>query len=487
MPKRALAALPLHISESPGGVIERLARALRQCILDRQLGPSSPLPASRALAAQLRVSRSTVVAAYEQLLAEGYLYARSGAGTYVSADLPLAPIRAVANKAPAIPNTSAAPLLSEHALQALRLAPRWTQFEQQPFAIGCTWMDATLRTRLGQAFANAAQQPLGYGNPQGELALREALASYLGASRGVRCQAAQIVLTSGAQSAVRLALRVLLDPGSEVLIEDPCYALTPVLLADARLLARPIAVDAQGIDIERAERAWPKAAAAIVTPSHQYPLGVTLALSRRLELLNWAERRSAWIIEDDYDSEFRYTGAPITALQGLDSAGRVLYVGTLSKSMFAAMRLGYLVVPEPLRAACVASLSLSERAPASLVQLAVAEFINDGSFASHLRRARARYKSARSLLLSALHKRIPGKFEVLSPAQGMHLSIRLQHHNDCTLAKSLAAAGIMARPLSTLYQAEPAIHGLALGFTGFTDLALLHAVDVLANVLGDDV
>lgn len=485
MSKRAVAALPLHLPQAPGGLIERVTRALRQCILARQLAPGSALPASRTLAAQLGVSRSSVVAAYEQLLAEGFLYARSGAGTFVSADLPSAPIGAAAYKTAPVPKLNF-PLLSQHALQALALAPRWTSLEQRPFAIGCTWMDAKLRTRFGQALANAAQQPLGYSNPQGELALREALAGYLGASRGVRCEAEHIVLTSGAQSAVRLALRVLLNPGSEVLIEDPCYGLTPVLLADAGLLTRPVAVDAHGLDIESAARAWPKAVAAVVTPSHQYPLGVTLALARRLELLNWAERRSAWIIEDDYDSEFRYAGAPITALQGLDNAGRVLYVGTLSKSMFAGLRLGYLVVPKSLRAACVASLALSERAPASLVQLAVAEFINDGSFASHLRRARARYKSARALLLSALEKRIPGKFDVLSPAQGMHLSIRLPQNNDRALTERLASAGIMTRPLSTLYHAAPAIHGLALGFTGFSDLALLDAVEVLAKVLGNE-
>jgi GntR family transcriptional regulator/MocR family aminotransferase len=469
--------------ESATPLFRQIQAQIRAAVLSRALRPGTRLPSTRALASQLGVARSSVIAAYAELLVEGYLRGRVGSGTYVASDLPEPPAgagrRARGGATRRIP-------LSARARAYEAAVDDHGAGEERPFQLGRSRVDArTLRAwrRIsGRALRDLGPLHLGYTDPRGLPELRQTICEYLRAARAVRCEPEQILVTAGTQHALDLAIRVLLEPGDAVWVEDPGYPMTWAAFAAAGLRPRPIPVDAQGLRVRAGARAAPKARAVYVTPSHQYPTGVVLSMARRLELLAWAREHGAWIFEDDYDSEFRYAGRPLASLQGLDDAERVLYVGTLNKVLFPGLRIGYLVVPQPLLRAFVGARHLQDRQPPSLLQVAVAEFMAQGHFASHVRRMRLAYREQRDAVVSGLAKHGGGHLRVRAPDQGMRLVAELADGlSDVAIEAAARRAGVIVRATSGLYRAAPPRPGLLLGFTGHP---LETAVPALARLCG---
>ncbi len=466
---------------SAAPLFRQVYSAISSSIVDGRLRAGAKLPASRELAERLGLSRTVVVAAYEQLLAEGYVAGRIGSGTYVASDLP--------DRAGGRGSIGKTRRTARYG--APRLAGKvdvTLQSDDRPFNLGRTLIDqrtADQWRRLSARTLRAMPKShLGYGDPRGSAELRGAIAAYLAGARGVRCDAEQIIVTSGTQHALDLVVRVLLPAGSEAWVEDPGYPLTREVLAAGGVATRPVRVDAQGIDVAAGIAAAPRARAAFITPSHQFPTGVVLSMARRLDLIAWASASGAWIVEDDYASEFRYGGRPLAALQGLDAAQRTLYVGTLNKALFPGLRSGYLVVPERLLPGFVAARYVMDRQPPALQQEVLAEFIAEGHLASHIRRMRALYRDQRDRLVATLRRRAGDKLEVEPPDQGMHLVAYLrQGLSDTAVERAALADGVVVRALSRLHVRARPRQGLLLGFSGYPAAAIAGAAGRLAAVL----
>jgi GntR family transcriptional regulator/MocR family aminotransferase len=449
----------------------------RAAILSRALRPGSKLPSTRELAAQLAISRTAVVSAYEQLLAEGYTMGRKGAGTFISSDLPEPFTR---NRGRRI-EPARAPLAGSFVDVTM-------QDDDRPFNLGRTLIDARSlelwRKASARIFRRLDASHLGYGDPRGGIELRKAICDYLQAARAVKCDPEQIVVTAGTQQAVDIVIRVLRGP-QKVWVEDPGYPLTRRALHAAGAKLCPVPVDEQGIDVRAGIRLAPDARAAFVTPSHQFPTGVALSMARRLELLAWARGSGAWIIEDDYASEFRYGGRPLASLQGLDEAERVIYIGTLNKALFPGLRLGYAVVPRPLLREFVTNRYLMDRQPSTLCQAVVTEFMQQGHFAGHIRRMRVLYREQRDALVSALGRRLGDRLTVEAPDQGMHLvAYTSKGLLDTALERSAREAGVIVRATSRMYLKAPPRSGLMLGFSGYPRRTIDTAVARLSKALG---
>jgi GntR family transcriptional regulator/MocR family aminotransferase len=480
-----LAAAPLD-RDSATPLFRQLYDHLKEAILAGTLGPAARLPATRELGRMLAVSRQTVLAAYDQLTAEGYLRGEVGKGTFVSESLPAsapgpapALLRPLSARGTAMAGAMARVRHHEGPLRAFR--PSMPGLDLFPFEI---WR------RLEARHWRRSIDRLGYSDGAGYAPLRELLCAYLKASRGVRCTPAQIVITSGSQQALYLLAQLLLEPGEGAWIESPGYqgAAAPFAVAGARVC--PVPVDAEGMDLAYAARHHPDARLAFVTPSHQLPLGVTMSLPRRLALLQWAAERRAWIVEDDYDSEYRYTGPPLASLQSLDRHGCVIYVGTLSKVLFPGLRLGYVVAPEPLAAALARAKAVVDRHSPIVAQAVLADFIGEGHFARHIRRTREAYGERRAALLEALDARLNGRI-VCGPADaGLDLCVHFAGGQDeIEAVRRAQAAGIDVRPLS--YYANPAAPpacsvapGLLLGFSAFRPDQIRAGVLGLEQALG---
>jgi GntR family transcriptional regulator / MocR family aminotransferase len=462
----------------------QIYEGFREAILAGRLGAGQRLPSTRGLADELRISRLPVLTAFEQLLAEGYFESRTGAGTFVARSLadprPAVPGGRAAGRTPPGPRTVAAnpglPLgRQEPWLQgwgAFRVSQ--TDVDHFPLQI---W--SGLVARHGR---NPRASQLLSGDSRGDRRFRETLAAYLGTSRGVRCEAGQILVTSGSQQALALAARVLLDPGDEVWVEEPGYpgARDALATAGARLI--PVPIDEEGLDVAAGAARSPRARAVYVTPSHQYPLGMTLTASRRLQLLDWAQRSGAWILEDDYDSEYRYESQPIAALQGLDRDARVIYTGTFSKVLFPALRVGYLVVPGDLVDRFAAMRAALDDFPATLYQAVLTDFLAEGHFARHLRRMRSLYRERRGALVEALRSELG--LQVLGEKAGMHLTALLDPGtDDRRLSEQAAAQGLWAMPLSACHLGEPSRPGLVLGYGGTGVSEILEGVRRLGRVM----
>jgi GntR family transcriptional regulator/MocR family aminotransferase len=325
----------------------------------------------------------------------------------------------------------------------------------------------------------------GYSCPQGSEALRQEIARYVGVSRGVRCTSDDVVVVAGSQQAIDLASKVLLDTGDPVWVEDPGYQPTRLSLATAGMKVHHIPVDEQGMQVEVGIASCPDARAAFVTPSHQYPLGVSLSMERRLQLLEWAQRQRSWIVEDDYDSEFRYSGPALPALQGLDENRRVVYVGTFSKVLQPGLRYGYLIVPPQLSKAFQVARFLADRHSPLFLEHVLTDFIRQGHFVSNFMRMKSNYKGMLDTLVRLLKTRAGRFLDVVRPNQGLHLIAYLKHGlPDTLVAVELAKAGVVVRPISRLYANQASARsGLMLGFAGFTEARLATAVDRLAAVL----
>lgn len=480
----------------PIPLVKQLYDRVRDEILSGQLPPGTRLPSTRALAAELGVSRGTTVLAYEQLQLEGYLVSKVGQGTIVSPQLPVAPAPDAASPGDAPGAASGAnhptpaPRLAAH-LHRLRSVPNLPGVEGvvqtafRPAAPALDQFPYAIWARLVARHARRSLPDLAfYQPPAGFQPLREAIAVQLGISRGVRCTPEQIILTTGAQGALDFAARTLLHPGEEAWIEDPGYfgAQGALMAAGARLV--PVPVDVQGLDVAAGMRRSPRARLVFTSPSHQFPTGVTMSLGRRLALLDWARDAAAWIVEDDYDSEFRFSGRPLEALQGLRRDGPVLYIGTFSKVLFPTLRLGYLIAPTELIEALLLTRRFSDLHLPLLEQLALTDFIQEGHYDRHLRRMRRLYRHRRDRLQAELHRHLGHVLEVQVPDTGMTLVGWLPPDTDDRRAAALAnAAGIAARPISR-FSLEPLPRGgLLLGFAGTDDEAMRHGVRRLAAAL----
>jgi GntR family transcriptional regulator / MocR family aminotransferase len=361
------------------------------------------------------------------------------------------------------------------------------QSDARPFNTGRTLIDArtaeTWRKLTHRAVRWLGANDLGYTDPAGLIELRANICDYLRAARGVRCDPEQIVITAGTQQAIDLAIRVLLAAGDDVWVEDPGYPLTHAQLVLAKVRPHAIPVDAQGLIVDVGRRAAPRARAAFVTPSHQFPTGVPLSMARRLELLAWARKSGAFIVEDDYTSEFRYSGPPLASLQGLDDTEQVIYVGTLNKALFPGLRVGYAVVPRALLGAFVGARYLIDRQPPTLQQAVVSEFMQQGHFAAHIRRIRQLYREQRDALAETLTRRAADWLDVVVPDQGMHLVAYLRDgSSDIAVEARAERAGVVVRAISRFYRTARPRPGLMLGFSGFPRQLIVPSAARLATL-----
>jgi GntR family transcriptional regulator/MocR family aminotransferase len=456
---------------------------LRQAILDGTFGAGARLPSTRDLAEQLGISRTVIVLAYEQLLAEGYVVGRGGSGTYVP--------EGVAQNRPAGVVPAAQIRLSRFGAYASATGAA-VAFPERPaspprydFAYGRSDVDCfpfeQWRRILQRRARRTPVRELDYGPPTGSEALRTAICEHLKRSRAVVCDPSQVIVVNGSQQAIDLVARVLIEPGDTIAIEDPSYQGAKEVLRAAGARLEPAAVDHDGIDPARLSDA---ARMAFVTPSHQFPTGAILPLARRQALLAWASLRNAVIVEDDYDGEFRYHGKPFESLQGLDAEGRVVYLGTFSRTVFSSLRIGYLVVPPSLLPAFTAAKWLCDRHTATLEQETLAEFIASGMYERHLRRVRKRNEAARDVLLDAVREFLGDRVTVTGEGAGAHVVL----WPDAGLSEDAIVAAALARGvgvygIARYWHGQPARPGLLLGYSRIREVDIREGVRRLGEVV----
>ena len=474
------AAEPLH---------RQIYSAFRNAIVERALRPNERVPSTRTLALELGVSRIPVLNAYAQLLAEGYFESRVGAGTVVSTTLPdqvaLPPQTSAAPGPQCGPrpiSSAGSPLPSMHGVLPW-LGGRWGAFSLGQPALDHfphkIWSRLMVRHGRRQNVAG-----LHYGHPMGWMELRRAIAAYLRTARGVRCEPEQVMIVSGSQQALEIATRVLLDRGSRVWLEEPGYrfARNVFTLNGCRIV--PVPVDNEGLNVATGIARCRSARAVLVTPSHQYPLGVTMSASRRLQLLEWSYKSGSWIIEDDYDSEYRFDSMPIASLQGLDRCSRVVYIGTFSKVLFPALRLGYVVIPPDLIDPFLAVRITADICPPPFLQKVLADFIEEGHFSRHIRRMRLLYRDRRSALLDSLKSELDIPFDVKGDQAGLHFSVTLTRgFRDHEVTERALRHKLWLTPLSTSYMEHPAPQGLVLGFSNVSVAEIPRAVKKMKDIL----
>ncbi|HQR37030.1 MAG TPA: PLP-dependent aminotransferase family protein [Blastocatellia bacterium] len=479
--------------DGDGPLFQRVYEGLRRAILAGDLASGTRLPSTRALAADLGVSRTTVLGAYDQLLAEGYVRGRVGSGTYVSSELPDQTIPNAGRVRPVRGGAGPA-RLSEYAsrIGSFEIVPRVpARPVRYDFRYGTPAIENfphdVWRRMIARRGRTASLRSLRYGPPQGLELLREAIAGYLTRSRAVRCTANEVVIVNGSQQALDLATRLVIDPGDRVLIEEPHYQGARKVFAAAGAELVPVRVDAEGLDTSDIDETARGARLAYVTPSHQFPAGGTLSLARRLTLIAWAEANDAYIIEDDYDSEFRYEGRPVESMQGLDHAGRVIYTGTFSKVLFPALRIGYVVLPAPLVGPFTSAKWLSDRHTPTLEQEALADFIGEGHFERHLRRSRTTNAALRATLLGALERRLGDRVSVRGANAGIHLVAWLNGIAPERVDRVIDAArdaGVGVYSVAPYFLGTPTAAGLLMGYPHLSDRDITAGVDILGDVLG---
>ncbi len=475
---------------SPRPLYQQLYDGLRDGILTGRLSPGTRLPSSRMLAAGLQIGRNTVMLAFEQLHAEGYVQGRRGAGTYVTHTLPenvlyIRPRRANTRERSALMRP-----LSARGKTLVKTAAKWGFPSSAPptvFRFGAPALDAfpsAIWARLTARRWRKLNFPMVESYTAGYPPLQQAIATYMTAVRGVRCHSEQVLIVNGSQQALDLAARVLLDPGDVVWVEDPGYLGVRSALAAAEAHLVPVPVDSEGLSVETGIEQAYQARMVYVSPSHQFPLGPTMSASRRLSLLSWAAQVNAWVLEDDYDSEFRYAGRPLACLQGLDTEGRVLYLGTFSKTLFPALRLGYFIVPESLIDAFLAARAVSDRHSPALEQAVLADFIAEGHYARHVRRMRTLYAERQDCLLQAAHQELNGLLELTPADAGMHLVGWLPRDiSDQDAASVAITQGVETIPLSSYTMAPLSRGALLLGYAGFEIAVIRTGVKRLAVAL----
>ena len=460
---------------------------LRNLIMSGELPSGTRLPSSRVLMSELGVSRTTVRHAFDRLIDEGFLSSRRGSGTQVALQIK-----------DSLVNSEAAAATSINAKRCLRttLSARGNRISgatavrgyshARPFVGSIPALDQfplkTWARVLAHQWHRHDDGTMGYGELGGYLPLRKVIASYLATARGITCSWEQVIIVAGAQQAFGLIANMLLDPGDFVWVEEPGYSGAKGAYVAAGLNIVPVPVDENGLNVEAGLAMAPQARLAQITPSQQLPLGIVMPIARRLELLDWARRTDSWIVEDDYNSEFRYTGQPLSALQGLDRHGRTIYVGTFSKVLFPALRLGYLVVPPDISEPFTSANGIILKGPPTHLQAAVTEFMTDGHFARHIRRMRKIYKERHQVLVDSVQSHLGGLLTISPNNSGMQVIGWLPDGvDDLAVSAAAAARGLEIAPLSTFYQGEAPHHGLLLGFAcapppllrqGVKDLAL---------------
>jgi len=445
----------------------QLYERLHAAIADGRLPPGTRLPSTRNLAAQLGVARGTVDAAYARLSGEGRLISRPHHGTTVAAGL-VPSSAASAAQPPPTQSTEAGWAPLQLGLPALDLFPRkqWT------------------RLHARQARRLSPPEML-YPDPMGLPALREAVVGYLAVSRGITCTVDEVIVTHGFQDALNLVVELVLARGDAVWTEDPGYGFAQLTLQARGMAITPVPVDAEGLQVDRGRMASPDARLAVVTPTHQFPTGVALSPARRRALLDWAAEAGAWVLEDDYDCEFHYSGRKPAALKAMDRTGRVFYAGSFSKTLLPSLRLGYLVLPPQLAPAARTAQQLRHRGAAVFEQMAVAEFMRQGHFARHLRRMMLAYKARRAALVAALEARFGAGIEIVLQPGGLHVLARFPgQDDDVALAGRALTAGLKPAPLSGQALAHDVGRGLLTSFTNVPEDRAEAVADALFRAIG---
>ncbi|MBA2736789.1 MAG: PLP-dependent aminotransferase family protein [Pyrinomonadaceae bacterium] len=480
---RTVSQIPMH---------RQIYEKMRQAILSGELAAKSRIPSSRALAAQLGVSRMTVVNAYDQLFAEGYLEGKIGAGTFVAGALPedllLAPkTRSVKTAAFSRElNLSKQGRLIARDYEDVLLEHAANKFI--PFQNGLTAIDSfpfdTWARIAARRHRHAPPAILTNSDLAGYHPLRKTIAAHLKSVRGVTCEPEQVIITAGAQQALALIAAVFLEPNDEVWMEDPGYLSARNLFALSGAKIIPVPVDENGLNLKAAYEQSKKPKLVYVTPSHQYPLGVTMSLTRRLSLIEAARAADAWIIEDDYDSEYRYCGHPLASLQGLDQEGRVLYVGTFSKTIFPSLKLGCLVVPPDLVDVFTSARMLSGAHSPLINQAILAEFIAEGHFARHVRRMRTLYQERQQILVHEVKRNLSGLVEMKADDAGMHLVGWLPDNiDDREVSQKAALQNVRFQSISDSSINKYPRNGLVFGYAAFDEKQIKHGVEKLAEIL----
>ncbi len=473
------AGMPLH---------QQVYDGYREAILRGDLRPGQRIPSSRELASEIQISRFPVLHAYAQLLAEGYFESQVGSGTFISAKLPEEMMSSARNANG-----------REAALSGRRTVSRRTMlyphfewdahlrgwgafgvhqpaFDQFPFQIWSSLVSRHSRNPHASAIHNI--------NPLGSERFRQEICAYLRTSRAVKCDPAQIMVVSGSQQALDITARVLLDPGDSVLVEEPGYVLEKTLLAASGCRLKLVPVDNEGMDVTHGVRLYRGAKAAFVTPSHHYPLGSTMSAARRLLLLNWAQTSGAWIIEDDYDSEYRFDTRPIASLQGLDVNSRVIYIGTFSKILFPSLRIGYIVIPRDLVDHFMSVRFAMDIFPPYLYQEVLADFMSLGLFGQHIRKMRQVYNTRRSTLIDCLQTEFGDKLHVHGAAAGMHVTVTLPDgFDDHAIAARAARDRLWLLPLTPTYAGWKPRNGFVLGFGSTANEQIPPAVKRMRSII----
>lgn len=486
--------MTVSLESSSVPVYRQIYETLRRAILSGQLPAESQMPSTRSLAQQLAVSRMTIVNAYELLLAEGYIEGKSGSGTYVAPVLPETMLEvesktaneneAVEKEQPALSKRGRLLASFDHThLRASRTDKKFSAFHPGIPAMDAFPFDVWSRL-VSRRLKKMPVSIFGSGNPAGYEPLRRAVAAHLQTARAVRCSPEQILIVAGAQQALALIAQVLIDEGDTIWMEDPGYLGARNVFAASGAKVVPVPIDAEGFDLSFALKNSKKARLACVTPSHQFPLGTVMSLSRRLALLNWAKSSNSWIVEDDYDSEFRYAGRPFPSLQGLDeqAANRVIYVGTFSLTIFQSLRLGFMVVPENLIDVFTAARALADSHSPSIDQAVLTDFIEEGHYARHLRKMRALYAERQKALVIAAKSELDGILEVPPDDAGMHLIGWLPEGvSDKDASQKASEQGVVANPFSAYSSKKLAREGLILGYTAFSPGQIRNGVERLAK------
>lgn len=464
----------------------QLYEAFRTRIVRGELRPGQLVPSTRQLACELRVSRFPVLNAYAQLLAEGYFESRVGAGTFVASSLPEEP-RPQNRKTASKPAPGLRAIAARASTLPGYIKPSWTD-GLGPFQVGHPELEAfplkTWSKLAARHSRNMRPAHLQYGDAMGSEALRGAIATYLRTSRAVHCEAEQIMIVRGSQQALDITARVLLDAGAAAWVEEPGYWLVHHVLKAAGCRAVPVPVDREGLDVSEGIRLSPEARAAFVAPSHQYPLGVTMSAARRFQLLEWAQSAGSWVVEDDYDSEYRYERAPISSLQGLDTDSRVVYIGTFSKVLFPSLRLGYVVIPPDLVERFAAVRQAMDLCPSPINQAVLTEFIREGHFARHIRKMRQLYAERRRVLVREIERELGPSCTIVGGEAGMHLTVLLDGGaRDSEVVAKAAERRLWLSALSLSYVGDAPRQGFVLGFGNTRASEMPGAVRLLKKLL----
>ncbi len=450
----------------------QIARQLRALVHSGRLKPQIKLPSTRALSEELSVARATVVEAYEQLLSEGYLETRSGSGTRVAAELP----ESLLTPSPAKSTKASGPRLTVKREPARPFRSGLVDWENFPHD---DW-----GRLLGRFWRNPPVTLLEHHDSFGWMPLRQAIARHLFEWRGITCSEEQVIVTAGGLDAFDLIGRAIFAPGDKVWFEEPGYPTARRIFSLGGVTVAPVPVDDEGLVVARGLERAADGRAAFVTPARQYPTGVTMPLARRLELLDWAAEAQAIVIEDDYDSEYRFQGQPIPALQGISASNRVVYVGTFAKILFPAMRLGFLVVPEAFREGLISALSVTGQFPPLLTQAALADFINEGHFARHLRRMRRLYATRRQYFMEICEEYLSPWLRLRRTESGIQLvGLFHENHDDKAVAAAARAHGVNVSPLSIQYRHGLVQRGLLMGFAAADEKTTKKAMGKLRDVL----